>query len=123
MGFDEVFDTAYGADLTVIEESEEFCKGWPPAKICRCSRPAALDGSATVNTDTRNCKTPSTTRSPMQMFGAVAREYYKDPANNEGKKILSVAIMPCTAKKGEILRDESKTDASRISTTYLRPAN
>lgn len=44
------------------------------------------------------------------MFGAVAREYYKDPANNEGKKILSVAIMPCTAKKGEILRDESKTD-------------
>ena len=41
----------------------------------------------------------------MQMFGAVAREYYKDPANNEGKKILSVAIMPCTAKKGEVLRD------------------
>ena len=111
MGFDEVFDTAYGADLTVIEESEEFlqrlasgenlplftscCPGW--VSYCEHRHPELA-------------KHLSTTRSPMQMFGAVAREYYKDPANNEGKKILSVAIMPCTAKKGEILRDESKTD-------------
>ena len=38
------------------------------------------------------------------------REYYRDPKNNEGKRVLSVAVMPCTAKKGEILRPESKTD-------------
>ncbi len=55
----------------------------------------------------------STCRSPQQMFGAVVREYYKDPEKNEGKKIVSVSIMPCTAKKEEILRPESYTNGKQ----------
>lgn len=52
----------------------------------------------------------STSYSPLQMLASVAREYYADPANNEGKKVVSVGIMPCTAKKMEILRDDLKRD-------------
>ena len=52
----------------------------------------------------------STSYSPIQMLGSVAREYYADPAHNEGKKVLSVGIMPCTAKKAEILREDLKRD-------------
>lgn len=111
MGFDEVYDTAYGADITVIEESREFlerlesgenmplftscCPAW--VNYCESRHPELVNNL-------------STTRSPMQIFGAVIQEYYKDPEKNGGKKILSVAIMPCTAKKSEILRNESKTD-------------
>ena len=55
----------------------------------------------------------STCRSPQQMFGAVVREYYKDPEKNEGKRLVSVSIMPCTAKKEEILRPESMTNGKQ----------
>ena len=44
------------------------------------------------------------------MFGAVIREYYRNPEINQGKKLVSVSIMPCTAKKEEILRPESMTN-------------
>lgn len=111
LGFDEVYDTAYGADLTVIEESKEFlnrfnageklplftscCPAW--VKFCENRYPEFVPNL-------------STCRSPQQMFGAVAREYYKNPENNSGKKVVSVSIMPCTAKKEEILRPESMTN-------------
>ena len=48
------------------------------------------------------------------MFGENVREYYKNPENNAGKKLVSVSIMPCTAKKEEILRPESKTNGRQI---------
>ncbi len=111
MGFDEVYDTTVGADLTIMEESKEFlerlksgeklplftscCPGW--VTYCENRHPELVQNI-------------STCRSPMQMLGAVIREYFKDPEKNEGKKLVSVAIMPCTAKKGEILRPESMTD-------------
>ena len=111
LGFDEVYDTSYGADLTVVEESKEFierftsgekmplftscCPAW--VKYCENKYPEFVPNL-------------STCRSPQQMFGAVVREYYKDPEKNEGKKIVSVSIMPCTAKKEEILRPESYTN-------------
>lgn len=114
LGFDEVYDTSYGADLTVIEESKEFierftageklplftscCPAW--VKFCETRYPEF----------TQNL---STCRSPQQMFGAVVREYYKDPEKNEGKRIVSVSIMPCTAKKEEILRPESMTNGKQ----------
>ena len=125
MGFDEVYDTAYGADLTVMEESKELlerlmsgeklplftscCPAW--VSYCESHYPELMDHI-------------STCRSPMQMFGAVMQEYYKEPKKNGGKKILSVAVMPCTAKKAEILRDESKTDGKQdvdyvLTTTEL----
>ena len=114
LGFDEVYDTSYGADLTVVEESKEFierftsgekmplftscCPAW--VKYCENKYPEFVPSL-------------STCRSPQQMFGAVVREYYKDPEKNEGKKIVSVSIMPCTAKKEEILRPESYTNGKR----------
>ncbi len=114
LGFDEVYDTSYGADLTVVEESKEFverftsgqklplftscCPAW--VKYCETKYPEFVSNL-------------STCRSPQQMFGAVVREYYKDPEKNEGKKIVSVSIMPCTAKKEEILRPESFTNGKQ----------
>ena len=114
LGFDEVYDTSYGADLTVVEESKEFierftsgqkmplftscCPAW--VKYCETKYPEFVPNL-------------STCRSPQQMFGAVVREYYKDPEKNEGKKIVSVSIMPCTAKKDEILRPESFTNGKQ----------
>ena len=114
LGFDEVYDTSYGADLTVVEESKEFierftsgekmplftscCPAW--VKYCENKYPEFVPNL-------------STCRSPQQMFGAVVREYYKDPEKNEGKKTVSVSIMPCTAKKEEILRPESYTNGKQ----------
>ena len=114
LGFDEVYDTSYGADLTVIEESEELlnrleagenlplftscCPAW--VKFCEERYPDLA-------------KNLSTCRSPQQMFGAVIREYYKDPEKSGGKRIVSVSIMPCTAKKEEILRPESTTNGKQ----------
>lgn len=114
LGFDEVYDTSYGADLTVVEESKEFierftsgekmplftscCPAW--VKYCENKYPEFVPNL-------------STCRSPQQMFGAVVREYYKDPEKNEGKRIVSVSIMPCTAKKEEILRPESYTNGKQ----------
>lgn len=125
LGFDEVYDTSYGADLTVIEESEELmnrletgenlplftscCPAW--VKFCEERYPDLA-------------KNLSTCRSPQQMFGAVVREYYKDPEKSSGKRIVSVSIMPCTAKKEEILRPESTTNGKQdidyvLTTTEL----
>ncbi|MGN8635258.1 [FeFe] hydrogenase, group A [Eubacterium pyruvativorans] len=110
MGFDEIYDTTYGADLTVLEESKELLehvssgKGVPLFTSC-C--PAWVQHCEKKYPDL--AKYISTCRSPMQMFGAVIREYFRDPEHNAGKKLVNVAIMPCTAKKGEILRPESRT--------------
>ena len=107
MGFDKVFDTVTGADLTVIEEANEFmerlskgenlplftscCPAW--VNYCEKNYPELLPNI-------------STCRSPMQMFASVTKEYFKDC----GKRIVNVAIMPCTAKKFEASRDEFKFD-------------
>ncbi len=107
MGFDKVFDTVTGADLTVIEEANEFterlskgenlplftscCPAW--VNYCEKNYPELLPNI-------------STCRSPMQMFASVTKEYFKDC----GKRIVNVAIMPCTAKKFEASRDEFKVD-------------
>lgn len=111
MGFDLVFDTVTGADLTVLEEANEFlgrvkeggklplftscCPGW--IKHAEFEHPELMDNIS-------SCK------SPMQMFGSVIKEFYKD----DEKKIVNVAIMPCTAKKGEAAREEFKVDGEPI---------
>ena len=113
VGFDYVFDVDFAADLTIMEESNELLArlqqpdkySWPmftsccPAwvKFCETRYPELADNI-------------STCRSPQQMFGAVIREYYRNPEINQGKKLVSVSIMPCTAKKEEILRPESMTN-------------
>jgi NADH-quinone oxidoreductase subunit G len=110
LGFDRVHDTVYSADLTVVEEGNEFlerltnggtlplltscCPGW--VKFCEERWPEFKPNI-------------STCRSPQQMLGAVLRQWYDQPEHNEGKRVVSVSIMPCTAKKAEILRSESYT--------------
>ncbi len=122
MGFDEVYDTNFGADLTVIEEAAEFaqrleknenlplftscCPGW--VKFCEEKHPAFA-------------KNISSCRSPQSMFAAVLKEEArmksaldkKNDESAESKKTVVISIMPCTAKKAEILRPDNFTEGQR----------
>ncbi|MGI6175432.1 MAG: [FeFe] hydrogenase, group A [Christensenellales bacterium] len=107
LGFDEVFDTSTGADLTVLEESKELiqrlkegkdlplftscCPAW--VHYCEKNHPELL-------------KNVSTCRSPMQMLAATVKEQYAPSS----RKHVHVAVMPCTAKKFEAARSEFQKD-------------
>ena len=100
MGFDEVYDTTFSADLTIMEESAEFLrrveKGEKLPLLTSCC-PAWVK----FITDQYRDYIPnlSTCRSPQGMMSAVIKEYYRDPENAKGKKTVMVSIMPCTAKR------------------------
>lgn len=107
LGFDKVFDTDFGADLTIVEEANEFlgrvqnggvlpmitsCSpGW--IKYCELYYPDMLDHLST-------CK------SPQQMSGAIIKTWYAEKMGIDPKDIVVVGIMPCTAKKFETKRDD-----------------
>ena len=107
LGIDEVYDTGVGADLTVIEESNEFleritknenlplftscCPAW--VKFVENKYPELIDNIST-------CK------SPQQMFGTVIKEVYSEIDKKDGKETIMLSIMPCTAKKAEMNRPE-----------------
>ena len=111
MGFDKIYDTNFGADLTILEESKELaerleknenlplftscCPGW--VKYCETKYPEFAGNI-------------STCRSPQGMFSAVIKDYFAKADEEEGKKTFVVSVMPCTAKKGEILRPDNFTD-------------
>lgn len=105
MGFDQVFDTVTGADLTVLEETNEFVgrlqNGGKLPLFTSCC-PAWVRYAENNYPDLM--ENISTCRSPMQMFGSVLKEYYKASE----QKVIVAAIMPCTAKKHEAARDEFK---------------
>ncbi len=106
LGFDKVFDTDFGADLTIVEEANEFlgrvqnggvlpmitsCSpGW--IKYCEHYYPDMLDHLST-------CK------SPQQMSGAIIKTWYAEKMGIDPKDIVVVGIMPCTAKKFETKRE------------------
>ncbi len=107
LGFNKVFDTNFGADLTIMEEATELLSrvknggvlpmitscspGW--IKYCEHYYPTELDHLS-------SCK------SPMQMQGAIIKSYFAEKNGIDPKDIVSVAIMPCTAKKFECGRDD-----------------
>ncbi len=107
IGFDRVFDTDFSADLTIMEEAHEFlgrvqnggvlpmmtsCSpGW--IKYCEHYYPDQLAHLS-------SCK------SPQQMFGAIAKTYYAEKMGIDPKNIVCVSVMPCTAKKFEINRED-----------------
>ena len=107
LGFDKVFDTDFGADLTIVEEANEFlgrvqnggvlpmitsCSpGW--IKYCEHYYPDMLDHLST-------CK------SPQQMSGAIIKTWYAEKMGIDPKDIVVVGIMPCTAKKFETKRND-----------------
>lgn len=107
MGFDKVFDTDFSADLTIMEEAHEFLdrvqNGGVLPMITSCS-PGWIKYCEHYFPDmTENI---STCKSPQQMFGAVLKTYYAEKMGIDPKKIVSVSIMPCTAKKFEIGRPD-----------------
>jgi NADH-quinone oxidoreductase subunit G len=107
MGFDKVFDTSVGADLTVIEETNEFVsKLGKDEELPLFSSCCPAWVNYVQNTYPDLMKNVSTCKSPMQMFASILKEYYKD----DSRKLVSVAIMPCSAKKFEANRDEFKNN-------------
>lgn len=120
IGFDEVYDTNFAADLTVMEESQELAekletgKGLPLFTSC-C--PAWV--KFCENKYPELAKHISTCRSPQQMFGAVIKEAARQ--SDDERKTIVVSIMPCTAKKSEIIRPEhftkSEQDVDYVLTT------
>ncbi len=120
MGFDEVFDTSYTADLTVMEESAEFLdrveNGGKLPLLTSCC-PAWV--KFVDNEFPEMKENVSTCRSPQGMFSAVIKEYYRDPAHAKGKKTFVVSIMPCTAKKMEAKRPNSFTKGEQDTDIVL----
>ena len=107
IGFDKVFDTDFAADLTIMEEAHEFLErvknGGVLPLITSCS-PGWIKYCEHYFPDmTENL---SSCKSPQQMFGAIAKSYYAEKAGIDAKDIVSVSVMPCTAKKFEIGRDD-----------------
>jgi NADH-quinone oxidoreductase subunit G len=111
MGFDQVYDTCFSADMTIYEEATEFidrftkkenlplmtscCPAW--VKYAEIYHPEMLDNV-------------SSCRSPQQMFGSVAKKVLPEQLNVDKKDLVVVSIMPCTAKKSEAALDKFKTD-------------
>ena len=125
MGFDEVYDTTYTADLTIMEESKEFLdrvvKGERLPLLTSCC-PAWV--KFVENQYPEFKPNVSTCRSPQQMFSALLKDYYRDMFHAKGKKTYVVSIMPCTAKKMEAERSDSYTYGQKdtdavITTTEL----
>lgn len=114
IGFDKVFDTNFSADLTIMEEANEFIQrvqnggvlpiitscspGW--VKYCEHYYPDQLAHLS-------SCK------SPQQMFGAITKTYYAEKMGIDPKNIVCVSVMPCTAKKFELGRDDQ--DAAGVA--------
>ena len=107
IGFDKVFDTNFSADVTIMEEGTEFIKrftkGGKLPLITSCC-PAWTDWMEKYAPDfTENF---SSAKSPQQMLSALAKTYWADRNKVDYKKVHVTSIMPCTAKKYEISRDE-----------------
>ena len=107
LGFDKVFDTDFTADLTIMEEGHELLhrlqnKGVLPM-VTSCS-PGWVNFIELMYPDL--LPHLSTAKSPQQMFGALAKTYYAEKTGIDVKNIVSVSIMPCTAKKAEAVRPE-----------------
>ena len=120
MGFDEVFDTTYTADLTIMEESAEFldrvANGGKLPLLTSCC-PAWV--KFVENEYPEFKPNISTCRSPQQMFSAILKDYYRDEANAKGKKTFVVSIMPCTAKKMESYREDARTYGEKDTDAVL----
>ncbi|AQT68276.1 NADP-reducing hydrogenase subunit HndC [Anaerohalosphaera lusitana] len=116
LGFDYVFDTQFSADLTIMEEGSEFLerlqnKGKLPL-ITSCS-PGWMKCVEQFYPDMLD--NISTCKSPMSMAGALIKTYFAEKIETDPKKILSVAVMPCTAKKYEADRPELEVDGMKTT--------
>ncbi|HRZ50157.1 MAG TPA: NADH-dependent [FeFe] hydrogenase, group A6, partial [Bacteroidales bacterium] len=117
LGFNYVFDTDFAADLTIMEEGTEL--------LTRLNKYLAGDTNANLPILTSCCPgwvnffehhfpelkdIPSTARSPQQMFGPIAKNYFADKIGIKREDMIVVSIMPCLAKKYECSREEFKVN-------------
>ena len=107
MGADEVYDTTFGADLTVMEEADEFLerlkKGGPFPMFTSCC-PAWVEFAETFYPDL--IPHLSSTKSPISILSPIIKTYFAQQKNIDPKKIVNVCVTPCTAKKSEIRRPQ-----------------
>ena len=111
VGFKKVFDTSFSADLTILEEASELVDrivNKKPLPMFTSCCPAWVKYVEEFNPEL--LPNISTCKSPQQMMGSVIKNYYAKVEKLEPKKIYSVSIMPCTAKKFEAQREEMLTD-------------
>jgi len=124
LGFDTVLDTNFAADLTIMEEATEFvqrltkqdekhpiplftscCPGW--VQFCEMFYPELIPNL-------------STARSPMGMLGPIIKTHYAERKEIAPKKIVSVSVMPCTAKKFECSRPEMNNAGVKLDKPEIR---
>ena len=114
IGFDKVFDTNTGADLTIMEEANEFIEriqnGGVLPMITSCSPGWVRFAEKNFP---ENLDHLSSCKSPHQMFGAIIKSYFADKYNIDREKICVVSVMPCIAKKYECSRPEMEVDGVR----------
>ncbi len=126
LGFDQVFDTNFAADLTIIEEGHELLTRLKKKLVdndedtklpmfTSCS-PGWINYMEHFYPELRD--NVSTCKSPQQMFGAVAKTYFADKIGKKKEDMVVVSIMPCTAKKFECSRDEM-TDSGTRDVDYV----
>ena len=109
LGFDRVFDVDNGADFTIMEEGTEFLEriqeGGALPMITSCS-PGWIRYCEQHHPDM--LPHLSTCKSPQQMFGSLVKSYYAEKMGIDPKDIVVVSVMPCTAKKYEVRREEQR---------------
>ncbi|HOE01254.1 MAG TPA: NADH-dependent [FeFe] hydrogenase, group A6, partial [Kiritimatiellia bacterium] len=115
LGFDAVFDTNFGADLTIMEEGTEFVERFVHGKgelplITSCC-PSWTDYMEKFAPDFIH--NFSTAKSPHAMVGALTKTYYAEKMGLDPKDIFMVSIMPCTAKKFEIQRSAEMSSSGQ----------
>lgn len=116
MGFDDVFDTNWGADLTIMEEGTEFLErfrtvlggGVAALPMMTSCSPGWI--KFIENNYPDSLEHLSTCKSPHEMFGAVVKSYYAKKLGKKPEDMYVVSIMPCTAKKTECARPEMRND-------------
>ena len=116
LGFNTVFDTNFSADLTIMEEGTELVKrltekGSSIPLITSCC-PAWVDYMEKYYADM--IPNFSTAKSPQQMMGAMIKAYWAGKAGVAPEKVYSVSVMPCTAKKYEIRRNDDMKSAGKF---------
>lgn len=111
LGFSKVFDTNFAADLTIMEEANEFIhrlKGEGRLPILTSCCPAWVNFMEQQFSDMIDI--PSSCKSPHEMFGAIAKSYYAKKEGIDPNDIVVVSIMPCISKKYEAKRDELENE-------------
>ena len=114
LGFDKVFDTNFGADLTIMEEANELVgriKSGKNLPILTSCCPGWINFLEYQFPDLLHI--PSSCKSPQQMFGAIAKSYYAQKIGVDPKDLVVVSVMPCQAKKYEAARPEFAPEGVR----------